>query len=437
MKRHRKEEAGTILIAFALFLFVLLGFCALGIEAGRWYMVRAELSKSVDAAALVAAKNISNPYLPQPNGVENLAREFAIANFPVGYLGTPGSGAGQATFTATVIGNDKVQVDGNVSATAILARLFDANLIPTSSRGVGQKKEVEIMLVLDRSGSMAGTPISRLKTAAITFVNLFQDTQDKDKMGLVSFATSVNVPRALGTNYVATMVTAINAMSATGATNTESAIDQVDGPGGFTDQTGVPGDQRIQQFMIFFSDGRPTGFHTNILNNGRTYDGVGCVTGNCVNGDGGRPWTDFGRMTSETPYGIDPTSTGPGTGNVRCPWRTVQQGAIPTTRWYIFDTSPVPNGGSGFYAPTESCIELPDMHDHFCNLATSLAIAHANELKAKHIKIYTIGLGSNVNTALMQALATDPSMYYYAPTPNELQTIFQRVAQEIKLRLVY
>ena len=58
------------------------------------------------------------------------------------------------TFNATVIGNDKVQVDGTVSATAILSRLFGVNLVPTASSGVAQKKEVEIMLVLDRSGSM-------------------------------------------------------------------------------------------------------------------------------------------------------------------------------------------------------------------------------------------------------------------------------------------
>ena len=268
MKRRKKEEAGSVLIAFALFLFILLGFCAIGMEAGRWYMVRAELSKSVDAAALVAAKNISNPFVTPVT----LAGEFARANFPSGYLGTPASGAGSVNFVATAIGNDKVQVDGSVSATSILAKLFGVNLVPTSSRGVGQKKEVEIMLVLDRSGSMAGSPISNLKTAAVNFVNMFADTQAKDKMGLVSFATSVTVVRALGVNYVTPMVTAINAMSATGATDAEEAIDQSDGPAGFTDQTGVPGDQRIQQFMIFFSDGRPTGFHTTILRNGTSYD---------------------------------------------------------------------------------------------------------------------------------------------------------------------
>jgi uncharacterized protein YegL len=431
MKRLKKEEAGGVLIAFALFLFILLGFCALGMEAGRWYMVRAELSKSVDAAALVAAKNISNPFVTP----STLAREFAAANFPAGYLGTPGSGAGQVTFTATVIGNDKVQVDGNVSATAILARLFGTNLVPTTSRGVGQKKEVEIMLVLDRSGSMAGTPIANLKAAATTFVNLFLDTQAKDKMGLVTFATSVTIGRALGTNYVAPMTTAISAMNAVGATNTEDAIDQVDGLQGFTDQTGVPGDQRIQQFMIFFSDGRPTAFRGNFLRSNTAYDAVACVTGNCVSGDGGSTYGDLGRPAVETWLGLDPLPTGNGTSSVRC--SGPQSPLETTTRWYIFDTSPVPSGGGGYYAPTANCIPDASIHDHVCNLATNLAVAHATSLKAKYIKIYTIGLGSNVNTTLMQTLATDASMYYYAPNSTQLTALFQRVAQEIKLRLVY
>ena len=424
-KRNQKEDAGTILIAAALFLFILLGFCALGMEAGRWYMVRAELSKSVDAGALVAAKNISNPFVSP----STLAREFAAANFPSGYLGTPGSGAGTVTFGATVdLVTGKVDVIGNVSANAILAKLFGVNLVPTFSRGVAQKKDVEIMLVLDRSGSMSGTPIANLKTAATTFVNLFLDTQATDKMGLISFATSVTVVRALGTNYVALMNSAISGMTAVGATNTEDAIDQVDGPQGFTNQAGLPGDQRIQQFVIFFSDGRPTAFRGNFLRSGTTYDAVPCVTGNCVPGDGGATNTDMGRPAVETWLGVSPMPTGPGTNSVKCPGSTQ---TLATMRWYIFDTDSVPG-----YHPTSTCIPDPALHDKVCSLATNLAVTHANELKAKYIKIYTIGLGTNVNTTLMQTLATDPSMYYYAPTSGQLTAIFQRVAQEIKLRLV-
>jgi hypothetical protein len=294
---------------------------------------------------------------------------------------------------------------------------------------VGQKKEVEIMLVLDRSGSMAGTPIASLKTAATNFVNMFSDTQDKDKMGLVSFATSVTMARALGTNYVAPMTGAISGMSAVGATNTEDAIDLVDGPQGFTDQTGVPGDLRIQQFMILFSDGRPTAFRGGFLKSGTIYDAVACVTGNCVSGDGGGTYGDIGKPLVEQWFGVSPMPTGPGTNSVRCPGSNQ---TLATMRWYIFDTDSVPG-----YRATATCIPDPALHDQVCNLATNLAVAHANELKAKYIKIYTIGLGSNVNTTLMRNLATDQSMYYYAPTSADLTALFQKVAQEIKLRLVY
>ena len=44
--------------------------------------------------------------------------------------------------------------------------------------------------------------------------------------------------------------------------------------GGFTDQTGVPGDKRIQQFVVFFSDGMPTALRDRFKYNNTDYDGV-------------------------------------------------------------------------------------------------------------------------------------------------------------------
>lgn len=432
MKRRKRDEGGTILIAFALFLVVLLGFCALGMEAGRWFMVRAELSKSVDAAALVAAKNISNPYVTP----DALAREFAAANFPSGYLGTPASGAGTVTFTATMVGNDKVQVDGAVSATAILSKLFGVNLVPTASSSVAQKKEVEIMLVLDRSGSMGmgqerPLPIDQLKTAASKFVDYFSDTQDKDKMGLISFSTAVTLDRALGTEYVTDMKTAISHMSATSYTNTEDAIDQADGPGGFTDQTLVPPDRRVQQFLIFFSDGQPTAFRGQFQYRGTDYDAVavGAITGGTGDCDPSTYPTGelYNPVSGNAITNTATYPTGDGTTNrIRC---TTNGALTYTTRWYVFDALPVPG-----YAATANCIPVRALGSQFCYIANQLALNHATDLKNKNVVIYTIGLG-NVDAAFMGAIAS-PNLYYHAPTAADLEAIFQQVAQEIKLRLV-
>ena len=63
------NERGMFALTTALALVAMFGFIALGIEAGRWYIVRAELSKAVDASSLLGARNISNPYLDDYFGV--------------------------------------------------------------------------------------------------------------------------------------------------------------------------------------------------------------------------------------------------------------------------------------------------------------------------------------------------------------------------------
>ena len=151
MRTTLADQKGAVLIIFALLLLVLIGFTALAMEAGRWYMVRAELSKSVDAAAIAGAKNISNPYADKLD----LARDFGRENFPTGYAGTPAMGtAGAVTFNAVELSDHRIQVTGSVTALAYLAQLFGVNQVATSATGVAKKNEVEIMLVLDRSGSM-------------------------------------------------------------------------------------------------------------------------------------------------------------------------------------------------------------------------------------------------------------------------------------------
>ena len=96
MRTTFNNQRGTTAVLFAILLFVLIGFCALAIDVGSWYVVQAELSKSVDAAAFTGAKNISNPYADPLVLAEQLGSE----NFPAGLLGTPVNGAGTATFNA-------------------------------------------------------------------------------------------------------------------------------------------------------------------------------------------------------------------------------------------------------------------------------------------------------------------------------------------------
>ena len=105
------------------------------------------------------------------------------------------------------------------------------------------------------------------------------------------------------------MTTAINNMTAVGATNAEDALAQVGGPNGLTDQSAVPADQRVQQYVIFFTDGMPTAFRGKFKNQGTdNIDAVVCGTGNTCD----QVYYTLGATGSETWLNIDPNFTGDG-----------------------------------------------------------------------------------------------------------------------------
>lgn len=449
MKRIIDNQRGAFVVIFALSLLVLLGFVALGIEGGRWYLVRAELAKGVDSACLAGAKNISNPFVSPTT----LAEEFGRENFQAGYVGTPQSGAGSVRFTATMVETDKISVTGNVDATAILARIFGFDRIPVAAAGVAQKKEVEIMMILDRSGSMAGTKMTALKNASKGFLDFFAETQDKDKVGLISFATTAGTnglpDRALGTNFVAPMKTAINNMTAVGATNAEDAVDMADGTGGFTDQTGVPGDRRIQQFVVFFSDGMPTALRDQFKYSNTNYDGV--VYGQGTSGRANCRTSDYPYMSvadvltrpngSGTYSGVNPATTGDGKATSGSNRTVCTSGwsRYLNTKWYLFETTLVPRSGGGTW-PAEQCsIPMNDLLPYFCGRARQLALNNAQVLKDKGIKVYVIGLGSSsdIDPAYLRSLSSGTDFTFIAPTSADLEAIFNKIAKDIKLRLVY
>ena len=439
-----KNQKGAVAILFVIMLVVIIGFLAFAVDVGAWFVARAELSKSVDAAALAGARNISNPFVDP----EDLAEEFALENFPADSSGI----VGEPTIDVSRVGN-RITVGGSVNSRTYFAGIFDnigASEVVGIDNAVATRNEVEIMLVLDRSGSMAGDPIEDLQTAANSFISFFEDTQDEDELGLISFATSVTVNVPLQNNFVGAMTAAIDGMNAVGATNAEDALDQADGPSGFTDQSGVPGDRRVQQYLIFFSDGNPTAFTgTFLYNGGSPFEAVVCGTGQTC----GTVYERLGNPNSEnwlTRNGnyIDPRLTGDG-----MPFASSACQLYPpllTTRWDVFEDYPVAGGTPpACYIPTVNVTRngrrppytytlnsvTGRLAAYVCTTARQMAREHAQELRNSNIKIYTIGLG-DVDEDFLEDIASGPSFAYYTPESDELLTLFNAIAKDIKLRLV-
>ena len=145
------------------------------------------------------------------------------------------------------INMQKIDCEGSLKVTIALTAVPDISANPT-----------DIVLVLDRSGSMACTPFANMKAGAKKFIDIIDeatdDTQDGNigsgsHIGIVSFADTATVNSQLITS-VATLKAAIDGLTAGGFTNHADA---------FTKAMGVfdPSSSN-QKVIVMFTDGKTT-----------------------------------------------------------------------------------------------------------------------------------------------------------------------------------
>lgn len=117
---------------------------------------------------------------------------------------------------------------------------------------------VDIVLILDRSRSMAGASLANLKNGAKKFIDIIDEATDGEgngqigygsRIGIVSFATTATQDTGLITS-VAELKAAVDALSANGSTNHEDA---------FTKALELfdPASQN-EKIMVMFTDGKTT-----------------------------------------------------------------------------------------------------------------------------------------------------------------------------------
>lgn len=125
------------------------------------------------------------------------------------------------TSSTKQINVDRIECDGTLKVTLGLSAAPDISSNPT-----------DIVLVLDRSGSMAGSPLANMKAGAKTFIDIIDeatdDSQDGNigsgsRIGIVSFSNTATADTQLITS-VATLKDAVDALAAGGSTNHADAF---------------------------------------------------------------------------------------------------------------------------------------------------------------------------------------------------------------------
>ena len=262
----RNRRSGVILMLACFCLPVLMALMGLAVDSGVLYSLKTKLQMSVDGAAIagIRATSLAQSVSAQQTAVDNVASHWFNANFTAGYLGTTNTVLTTPNLASSG-GLNSVTVTASTDVPSYFMKYFEKGATTITARGVAARQAANIMMVLDRSGSMAGTPCSQMITAAKQFTGIF--TPGVDRIGLVTFAEAVSVDSAptsafqttLGyTNSGGSNTGKLDSIVCNGGTNTSAAIALAWNE---LYKAALPG---TNNFILLFTDGEPTASTFNL-----------------------------------------------------------------------------------------------------------------------------------------------------------------------------
>lgn len=209
----RRDESGSIAIIFGLMSFVVIALVGGAIDFGRAYTVKEQLQRTVDATSLATARvwqTENNITLAQSRGTQ-----FFNSNKPYGVTSTMAFSTDFARNAIAVEASAVVPAPFLTAAAAIVRPLgvpitFDYLSVSAYSEAqlaVGGQSEqsLEISMMLDVTGSMAGSKITDLKAAAKDLIDIVvwsDQSQYTSKVAIIPFAQAVHLGSTTYVNNV-------------------------------------------------------------------------------------------------------------------------------------------------------------------------------------------------------------------------------------------
>jgi hypothetical protein len=305
-------------------------------------------------------------------------------------------------FGQNEFGELTVSVSATRETPTILMRLLGEDEMDVRSGAVAAVPPVDMVLVLDQSGSLEqANAWDDLQDAAKEFVGHFDESIDQ--VGLVSFNHRAAIHSLLGQPFIAQAEAAIDGMVSVSYTNTGEglrlAYEQF--------QSGNVRD-RSAKVVVFFTDGRPTAFR------GTVYE-------------------------EEEEEGTDVVMA-------------AYSGNVVRGLWENPDDLPM-----DVIPERDDCTDVPVCfgytRDGVFDESRDNGVYWANRIREEGILVYTIGLGdkSQPGGSILQpdpeylrglaneAGATDPSQpkgkLYFAPSQEQIRAVFSLLAQDLLARL--
>lgn len=194
IRRYLKDTSGVNAIIFAMVLPALFAAGGLAVDLANAYNVKNKLSQALDKAALATANSV---------GTEAELTQIAINFFEANFRA---EGLGVAATPVVTFTEDTVVVSASANVNTYFIGIFGSDdlTVTAESEVTRELSGIEVAMVLDVTGSMAGDNIVALRSASTSFFDiLFSRITDPEllRIGLVPYSSSVNVgPYGLGEN---------------------------------------------------------------------------------------------------------------------------------------------------------------------------------------------------------------------------------------------
>ncbi len=186
--RFLRDEDGNVIFFATTIMLAMLMLAGMGFDLMRFETVRTELQQTADRSALAAAS------ITQELDPELVARD---------YFAKMGLGEKLRSVVVTNGLNFRnVRVEATAETNPIFLNLYMKRYVDemeAKALSVAEQRitNVEIVLVLDVSGSMSGSKLSNLKTAAREFVQtvINADGEGRISIAIVPYNGQVNMPQ--------------------------------------------------------------------------------------------------------------------------------------------------------------------------------------------------------------------------------------------------
>lgn len=455
--RFSDDEAGNVAIVFGLVAVVLMLAIGAAVDVGRWLHARDQTVAAIDAAVLAGGRSLQVNSTDKGAAIaaaekyynENVTSRLPVVDDTVSFA-VADDGMGMTASGSAYIKTPFLSFTGLVGMPAI----EKLPLISTSETefaksqiaiGGNGGENIEVSVMLDVTGSMAGQKLQDLKDAASDLVKIIiWDDQSKytSKVALVPFSEDIRLPTT-------------SALNAARGTNlpTKKTIGS-----GWNQQTYYLSDCVVERIGSYkYTDDAPgTGkyvlghYTTSSTGQGNNKKGVCTVPSsapvqpltsdkntllNKISALGASGGTAGHLGTAWAWYTLSPNWNSLWSSNAAAAYGTadLRKIAILMTdgEYNTQYTSEGIRAGQDWWG--SSCPEAAN------GCSTDQARALCSAMKAKGITIYTVGfeLGGS-NSSAYQTLyqcATDPTKFYNADDGEELKQAFRDIA--LKLSSLY